>query len=106
MEPSGLESIGIDHLHLSRHTKGHDQLDLVLVAVKSHDINRTRRKGLEHARRHLGRSAAGGEHHRLRGDTSVCLGDWRGRLARSGTLGKDRDIAGRALALDRDPTNP
>ena len=47
----------IDHLCLGGNAKDHDQLDLVLVAVKSHDINRTRRKSLEHARRHLGRSA-------------------------------------------------
>ena len=57
------------------------------------------RKGLEHAGCHLGRSAAGGEHHRLRGNARVDLGS--GRLARNGALSQNRDVAGRALALGR-----
>ena len=59
------------------------------------------RKGLEHACRHLGRGAAGGEHHRLGGNAGVDLGDGRGGLTRNSALGKNRDVAGRALAFIR-----
>ena len=57
------------------------------------------RKGLEHAGCHLGRGAAGGEHHRLRDNARVDLGNGSGWLARNGALSKNRDVAGRALAL-------
>ena len=89
----------VDNLRLSRHAKGHDQLELVLVVIESHGVDRAGREGLEHAGRHLGRRAAGGEHHRLSRDAGVDLGDGRSRLARNGALGKNRDITGRALAL-------
>ena len=59
------------------------------------------RKGLEHAGCHLGRGAASGEHHRLRGNARVDLGDGRGGLTRNSALGKNRDVAGRTLALGR-----
>ena len=59
------------------------------------------RKGLEHAGCHLGRGAAGGEHHRLRGNARVGLGNGSGGLTRNGALGQNRDVAGRALALGR-----
>ena len=57
------------------------------------------RKGLEHACRHLGRGAASGEHHRLGGNARVDLGDGRSGLTRNSALGKNRDVAGRALTL-------
>lgn len=89
----------IDQLSLGWHAKSHDQLELILVVIEPHGSNRVGRKGLEHAGCHLRRGAASGEHHRLGGNARVDLGDGRGGLTWNSALGKNRDVAGRALAL-------
>ena len=91
----------VDHLCLGWHAKSHDQFELVSVVIEPHGVNCAGRKGLEHACRHLGRGAASGEHHRLGGNAGVDLGDGRGGLTRNSALGKNRDVAGRPLALGR-----